>query len=251
MVSDNLDPNGTVSNVIVDAGGSRFYNPEIKIRPILKSVTNGVPAVLEADLYGGDLLHRIIGHIGTKQTMLGEYMLRNGGKGYAYPPKIRIIGDGFGAEALASVDLDPASSTFGEITSVTVTDFGMNYTETPIVEVYGGFGFGSGALEANTTSQVTINYSMLTFMQMVFSSIRVKTKPYHTVWYPGQEGIHEVYSVGRDDKGNRYTSEPQFSIQHVDGPEGEIDLSYWGFVFQFQVWKRRVAYLYCETDPGQ
>ena len=64
MESLNLDPNGTVVGVNIKSRGVHFYKPEVKVRPILKSVTNGVPAVLEADLY--------IGFIKTE--MFNEFM---------------------------------------------------------------------------------------------------------------------------------------------------------------------------------
>ena len=42
LESLNLDPNGTVVGVKIKSPGMHFYKPEVKVRPILKSVTNGV-----------------------------------------------------------------------------------------------------------------------------------------------------------------------------------------------------------------
>jgi hypothetical protein len=246
LESYNLDPNGTVTGVEITDPGHHFYNPTVKIRPILKSVTNGVPAVLEADLYLYTFPYWY------KTDNVQRIHVRNGGKGYAYPPKVRIIGDGFGAEAVANVDLDPASETFGEITSVDVTDLGMNYTETPIVEVYGGFGLDQVLVEANATSTGDNKLLHVEFYADGILLDRVKTKPYHTVWYPGQEGIHEVYSVTRDDKGNRYTSKPlQFSIQHVDGPEIELISPIGDLLSNSKFGKGGWPTFVAETDPGQ
>ncbi|MEC8243866.1 MAG: hypothetical protein VX038_03390 [Verrucomicrobiota bacterium] len=251
LESLNLDPNGTVVGVKIKSPGVHFYKPEVKVRPILKSVTNGVSAVLEADLYeqGADLLGR---PYGIKTDNVQRIHVRNGGKGYAYPPKIRIIGDGFGAEAVANVDLDPASDTFGEIISVDVTDQGMDYTETPIVEVYGGFGLDQVLVEANATATGDNKLLHVEFYADGILLDRVKTKPYHTIWYPGQEGIHEVYSVTRDDKGNRYTSEPlQFSIHHVDGPEVKLISPIGDLLSNSKFGKGGWPTFVAETDPGQ
>ena len=246
LESYNLDPNGTVTGVEITDPGHHFYNPTVKIRPILKSVTNGVPAILEADLYLYTFPYWY------KTDNVQRIHVRNGGKGYAYPPKVRIIGDGFGAEAVANVDLDPASETFGEITSVDVTDLGMNYTETPIVEVYGGFGLDQVLIEANATSTGDNKLLHVEFYADGILLDRVKTTPYHTVWYPGQEGIHEVYSVTRDDKGNRYTSKPlQFSIQHVDGPQVELISPIGDLLSNSKFGKGGWPTFVAETDPGQ
>ena len=83
--------------------------------------------------------------------------VRNGGSGYAYPPKVRIVGDGFGATAEAVVDTNPQlngepNPNFGKVIAINVTDPGAGYTETPLVELYGGFGLDRVLIEANASA---------------------------------------------------------------------------------------------------
>ena len=66
------------------------------------------------------------------------------------------------------------------------------------------------------------------------------------------EGIHEVYSVTRDDKGNRYTSEPlQFSIHHVDGPQVKLISPIGDLLSNSKFGKGGWPTFVAETDPGQ
>ena len=51
-----------------------------------------------------------------------------------------------------------------------------------------------------------------------------KRAPFLVEWYPGQAGYHEVYTVARDDKGNRKVSDVLgFSIGYVEAPKVEIN----------------------------
>ena len=109
----------------------------------------------------------------TKTEQVWQIHVRNGGSGYAYPPKVRIIGDGFGAEAEAIIDSNPIindkpNPNFGKVTHIEVTSNGYGYTETPIVELYGGFGLDRVLIEANATATVITSFSLLSFMPMVF-----------------------------------------------------------------------------------
>jgi hypothetical protein len=65
--------------------------------------------------------------------------LTSGGGGYSGAPYVEITGGGgSGATASATVDLDPASSTFGQVLAITVTNPGVGYTSAPTVTLLGG-----------------------------------------------------------------------------------------------------------------
>ena len=60
--------------------------------------------------------------------------VNNGGSGYYGAPYVEISGGGgSGATAFATVDLDPASATYGEVLSITISNPGIGYTSTPSV----------------------------------------------------------------------------------------------------------------------
>ena len=215
---------------------------------------------MEADLYVGGL-DRLGRPYAYKTDNVQHIHVWNGGRGYAYPPKVVIVGDGFGAEAVAEVDLRPfiqdpvygevPNPEFGSLTRIIITDRGMGYTETPLVELYGGFGLDRVLVQADANATGDNKLLYVDFYADGILWGRTKTKPYFIDWYPGQEGIHEVYTVARDDKGNQYTSDPlQVSIGFVEGPEiklitpiGDLD-SYSSF--GVGGWPSFVA----ETNPG-
>lgn len=80
-----------------------------------------------------------------------------GGTGYTGAPLVQITGDGVGATGYAVVDTDPLSATFGQVTSVVITNPGVNYTSATI-NLVGGGGTGASAsvtLGANTSGGLT------------------------------------------------------------------------------------------------
>ncbi len=88
--------------------------------------------------------------------------LNSGGSGYVGAPYVEISGgDGFGATGFAVVDFDPASSTYGSVTSVVLTNPGTGYTGTPTITLHGGGGTGAdisaAGLVANTSGGLTKN----------------------------------------------------------------------------------------------
>lgn len=63
--------------------------------------------------------------------------LSGSGSGYQTSPGVQISGGGgTGATARAVTDLDPASGTFGQVTSIVVTNPGINYTSTPTFTLF-------------------------------------------------------------------------------------------------------------------
>ncbi len=59
----------------------------------------------------------------------------NGGSGYTESPLVTMTGVGTGATATAVVDLDPTSSTYGQVTAVTMDTVGSGYTSAPLVSI--------------------------------------------------------------------------------------------------------------------
>jgi FtsP/CotA-like multicopper oxidase with cupredoxin domain len=72
--------------------------------------------------------------------IVGSITLTGGGSGYTAEPAVTILpgaGDttGHGAQAFATVDLNPESATYGQVTAVTITVAGSNYTADPVVVI--------------------------------------------------------------------------------------------------------------------
>ncbi len=255
LFADGLDNEGMITGVGVKKAGNHFNKPTVYVRSRLNSVTNGKPAVAEADLYAtfGNFFN---GYYSAKTPQVQRIHVRNGGSGYAYPPKVRIVGDGFGATAAAVVDTNPQlngepNPNFGKVIAINVTDSGTGYTETPLVELYGGFGLDRVLIEANATATGDNKLLYVEFYADGILLERDNTYPYHVDWYPGQEGIHEVYTVARDDKGNRMTSDPlQVSIGYVEPPEVKLVSPIGGLKdhnkYGAGAWPTFVA----DTDPG-
>ncbi|MFA7003378.1 MAG: autotransporter-associated beta strand repeat-containing protein, partial [Verrucomicrobiia bacterium] len=63
----------------------------------------------------------------------------NGGSGYIGAPYVQIIGGGgSNATAVAQIDSDPNSPTYGSVTNVVITSAGTGYTSAPIIGFIGG-----------------------------------------------------------------------------------------------------------------
>ncbi|WP_449070532.1 beta strand repeat-containing protein [Prosthecobacter sp.] len=84
----------------------------------------------------------------------------SGGSGYIGAPYVEISGGGgSGATASATVDLDPTSATYGQITGIVITNPGRDYTSAPTVTLLGGGGTGAATgtitTVANTSGGLT------------------------------------------------------------------------------------------------
>ncbi|HBJ85152.1 MAG TPA: hypothetical protein DDZ88_15025 [Verrucomicrobiales bacterium] len=79
-----------------------------------------------------------------------------GGGGYSGAPYVEITGGGgSGATASATVDLDPASLTFGQVLAITVTNPGVGYTSAPTVALLGGGGSGATVGTVSTAANTS------------------------------------------------------------------------------------------------
>ena len=78
-------------------------------------------------------------------AIVDNIVLTSGGSGYVFEPQVIITGVGAGATAAATVDLDPLSPTYRQVTAVTMTTVGSGYTVAPTVTFAGGGGTGAAA----------------------------------------------------------------------------------------------------------
>ncbi|HEX8911701.1 MAG TPA: autotransporter-associated beta strand repeat-containing protein [Humisphaera sp.] len=91
--------------------------------------------------------------VGPTGSGLSSIPLATGGAGYIGAPAVRISGGGgTGATAIAIVDLDPLSATYGQVTGFTVTSPGSGYTSAPTVSLIGGGATTAATAAAAITS---------------------------------------------------------------------------------------------------
>jgi len=84
---------------------------------------------------------------------LASIPLTTPGTGYIGAPAVRITGGGgTGASAIATVDLNPLSGTYGQILNFTITSAGSGYTSAPTVTLIGGGATTPATLGTATTS---------------------------------------------------------------------------------------------------
>ena len=102
----NASVRGPVKSVSITSGGSSYTSkPEV-------TLSSGSGAVAQAIVSNG----RII-----------SIAIISGGSGYTTAPEISISGDGFGAVAKATIDLDGENA--GKVTSIEITNRGIGYTQ--------------------------------------------------------------------------------------------------------------------------
>jgi autotransporter-associated beta strand protein len=76
---------------------------------------------------------------GTNANGLGSVVITNGGAGYIGAPIVKISGGGgTGATAIAQIDTNSASGTYGQVTNIQITDLGTGYTSAPTITLTGG-----------------------------------------------------------------------------------------------------------------
>ena len=120
--------------------------------------TNGLEATLGSGVPGGNVNtpdHPILAPTGQGVTSIP---VSNGGSGYLSPPAVVITdasGDttGIDATAFATIDTNPADSTYGQVTKITITSPGINYTVPPIITLVGGGAASAATLGAPAIAQ--------------------------------------------------------------------------------------------------
>ena len=74
---------------------------------------------------------------------VSQLVLSSGGTGYSTSPIVTLTGGGGqGATATASVETDPFSTSYGQVTGIVLTNPGTGYTSLPTVTISGGGGTG-------------------------------------------------------------------------------------------------------------
>ncbi len=134
--------NGSVSRILINSGGTGYTSrPEITIVG-----GNGSGATAEAEIRG-PIKEVVIGNGGTGYTSAPTITLSSGsgaqaqaivqngriisiavinaGSGYTTPPIVEIYGNGFGAIASANIDTDGENA--GRVTSISISNRGINY----------------------------------------------------------------------------------------------------------------------------
>ena len=93
---------------------------------------------------------------GSNGTGIGSISIVNGGSGYIGAPAVQLSGGGgTGATAIAQIDTNPVSATYGKVTNIQVTAPGTGYTSAPTITLYGG-----GYLtEASGLTAITTNFT--------------------------------------------------------------------------------------------
>jgi filamentous hemagglutinin family protein len=96
---------------------------------------------------------------GTAAAILGlaTITVSSGGAGYLSSPVVTITGGGgVGATALAVVDLNPLSTTYGQVTGITVTNPGTGYTTLPTVTLAGGSPAQAATITGGTAASLLL-----------------------------------------------------------------------------------------------
>ena len=96
---------------------------------------------------------------GTAEAILGlgTITVSSGGAGYLSSPVVTITGGGgVGASALAVVDLNPLSTTYGQVTGITVTNPGTGYTTLPTVTLAGGSPAQAATITGGTAASLLL-----------------------------------------------------------------------------------------------
>ncbi|MCX8156917.1 MAG: autotransporter-associated beta strand repeat-containing protein [Verrucomicrobiae bacterium] len=112
----------------------------------------------EARVYAGGAVFDTAGfNIGVNQPLLApsgngvaSIPVLNGGSGYMGPPWVEIVGDGFGATAVALMEDDGTSNGTFRVRSILVTCPGRDYATPPMVNLRGGLPVTPATLDVAT-----------------------------------------------------------------------------------------------------
>ena len=125
---------------------------------------------------------------------VGTITLSNNGSGYLSAPSVSITGGGgVGANAEAVVDLNPLSSTYGQVTAINITNAGTGYTTLPTVTLTGG-----SPAQAATVTSGTAATLLLQRINLIDPGIgsNYTTTPTVTISGSGGSGATATASIG-------------------------------------------------------
>lgn len=126
-VEEGADAAESLSNIIGGVDGPTGQYTGVHSFLSAQSQVKATPRVLIAPGFTSD---RPVG--------VASIAVDSGGSGYTSAPTVELTGDGFGAEAEATVE-------GGAVTAITVTKPGYGYTTAPTVGLTGGEGTGASA----------------------------------------------------------------------------------------------------------
>ena len=113
---------------------------------------------------------------------LQSIAISSGGQGYQQAPEVKISGGGgVGAQAVAIVDENPLSETFGQVIRITVTNAGTGYTGNVNVTLTGG-----GFTEAATDGTITLGLQRINVVDPNPADLYFSTTP--TIGFIGGGG---------------------------------------------------------------
>jgi len=113
---------------------------------------------------------------------LQSIAISSGGQGYQQAPEVKISGGGgVGAQAVAIVDENPLSETFGQVIRITVTNAGTGYTGNVDVTLTGG-----GFTEAATDGTITLGLQRINVVDPNPANIYFSSTP--TIGFIGGGG---------------------------------------------------------------
>lgn len=122
--------------------------------------------------------------------------LTDGGSGYIGAPYVEITGGGGnGATATATVDLNPASPTYGQVTGIVITNPGQGYTSAPTITLLGGGGGGAAVGTATTAANTSGGLTKLGAGTLTLSGTSANTYTGVTSVQAGQLDLSKTAGV--------------------------------------------------------
>jgi filamentous hemagglutinin family protein len=109
------------------------------------------------------------GATATASMEVGAITVGSAGSAYVIAPTVSIIPNaldtsGSGAAAVATIDENPLSSTYGQVTKIVLTSTGANYTLAPSVTLSGGGGSGASASATLEIANLILTASGTTYL---------------------------------------------------------------------------------------
>jgi len=154
---------GTVNNLnLRSIGGITVGNSGVFVLDLLTAGAGytSTPTVAFSGLGGATA---------TASMEVGAITVGSAGSAYVIAPTVSIIPNaldttGSGAAAVATIDENPLSSTYGQVTKIVLTSTGANYTLAPSVALSGGGGTGASASATLEIANLILTASGTTYL---------------------------------------------------------------------------------------
>ncbi|NBS94925.1 MAG: S-layer family protein [Betaproteobacteria bacterium] len=166
LVVGAVKANGTAGTVndlnLRSIGGITVGNSGVFVLDLLTAGTGytSTPTVAFSGLGGATA---------TASMEVGAITVGSAGSAYVIAPTVSITPNaldttGSGAAALATIDENPLSSTYGQVTKIVLTSTGANYTLAPSVTLSGGGGSGASASATLDIANLFLTASGTTYL---------------------------------------------------------------------------------------